>query len=302
MDPCSFLVTSSFKPSQVLSNTNSDLIFHNLQNQLKQLLNALETVCAFLNLKDVRILLYFDEAHELGHTIPDDKQKNMYDIICSSLNHCQTSAIFTLFLSTQSSLGHFSPSAEMASSARQLSMKYLQAPFMEMPFDCHPTFPLKPGAFNLEQLQDLAFLACFGRPLFWSLIEASTRTDRSELAEKMMALACAKLVHSSDFGKDGQSDLAMLATLDVLITINYESRWDLVHKYEMDMVDSHMRIAFSVLQHRFYICSGYPSEPFLAEAASCCCAPFSNLSFSCHLLYNFLSRARCLLSFPISAS
>ncbi|KAG8216587.1 hypothetical protein J3R82DRAFT_6771, partial [Butyriboletus roseoflavus] len=37
---------------------------------------------------------------------------------------------------------------------------------------------------------------------------------------------------------------------------------------QMEMVASHMRTAFSVPGDRPYSCSGYPSEPFLAEAAS----------------------------------
>ncbi|KAI6124212.1 hypothetical protein EDD16DRAFT_1893818 [Pisolithus croceorrhizus] len=152
-----------------------------------------------------------------------------------TLSYFQTSSVFTLFLSTQSSMGHFTSSTQMTWLAQQLNTNDLQAPFMEMPFDCHPTFLLKPGDFNLEQLQDLAFLVHFGRPLFWSLIEASMGADKPEFAEKIMALACAKLIHSSDIRAE-QSDLAMLATLVVLITIDYELRLDLAHKCEMDMI------------------------------------------------------------------
>ncbi|KAI6101678.1 hypothetical protein EDD17DRAFT_1786370 [Pisolithus thermaeus] len=261
-------IIEACKINELPSDANFRPIFRNLRRQFERLLSVLETVCDFPNSEDVRILLYFDEAHELGHAIPDDKQKKtLRDVVCSTLSYFQTSSVFTLFLSTQSSMGHFTSSTEMTQSAWQPNAKHLQAPFTEMPFDCHPTFPLKPGDFNLAQLQDLEFLARFGRPLFWSLIEASTGADKSEFAEKIMALARAKLVHSSDIGAE-QSDLAMLAILDVLITIDYEPRLDLAHKCEMDMIASHMRIAFSIPQHRSYTRSGYPSEPFLAEAAS----------------------------------
>ncbi|KAI6037804.1 hypothetical protein EDC04DRAFT_2700044 [Pisolithus marmoratus] len=253
---------------------NPNVIFNESHHALKRLLTALGAVCAFPNERDIKVLLYFDEAHELGYVIPDDKEpdynrkKRLYDVLCSSLNHFRACPIFTLFLSTQSSLGLLAPSAEVARSSRQRDMLPLQAPFTELPFDCHPSFPLRPGTLNLEQLGDLAFVARFGRPLFWTMIEASAGQDKFELINATMQLARSKLVYSNNIDGEHQTDVAMLATLDVLITIDYEPKRELVHKYEIDMVTSHMRIAFSIPKHRFYIRSGYPSEPFLAEAAS----------------------------------
>ncbi|KAI6002348.1 hypothetical protein EDC04DRAFT_2583821 [Pisolithus marmoratus] len=238
---------------------NFDALFRELENRLHQLLKALVTVCAFPNSSDIRVLLYFDEAHELDRAIPNDEQKKkLYNIVCSCLNRFQQRSIFTLFLSTQPSLGFLVPSAEMARSARQQSMNMLQATFTEMPFDCHPSFPLRPGAFPLEQLGDMAFLARFGRPLY----------GKSGLIQGTMELARMKLIFANDIHGNEFSFLAMLATLDVLITIDYEPRWTLTSEYEMDMVASRMRVAFSIPWHRFYMHSGYPSEPFLAEAAS----------------------------------
>ncbi|KAI6013003.1 hypothetical protein EDC04DRAFT_2904831 [Pisolithus marmoratus] len=132
-------------------------------------------------------------------------------------------------------------------------------------------FLLRPGVFKLEQLGDMEFLACFGWPLFWTLIKASTGVDedKSELIKSTMELACAKLINSSAINMVNLSDVAMLAILDILITINYEPRWDLAHQYETSMVASYMRIAFSIPQHQACIHSGYPPEPFLAEAVSC---------------------------------
>ncbi|KAI6097499.1 hypothetical protein F5141DRAFT_1053069 [Pisolithus sp. B1] len=144
-------IIEACKINELPSDANFHPIFRNLQSQLEKLLSALETVCDLPNSEDVRILLYFDEAHELGHAIPDDKQKKtLCDVACSTLSYFQTSSVFTSFLSTQSSMGHFTSSTEMTRSARQLNANDLQAPFTEMPFDCHPTFPLRPGDFNLE--------------------------------------------------------------------------------------------------------------------------------------------------------
>ncbi|KAI6011427.1 hypothetical protein EDC04DRAFT_3145769 [Pisolithus marmoratus] len=229
---------------------NFDVLFRELENRLHQLLKALVIVCAFPNSSDIRVLLYFDEAHELDRVIPnDERKKKLYDV---------------------------------------QSMNMLLATFTEMPFDCHPSFPLRPGAFHLEQLGDLTFLARFGRPLFWTLIEASKGTDKSALIQGTVELARMKLISSNDIYGNEFSFLAMLATLDVLITIDYEPRWTLTSDYEMDMVASHMRVAFSIPWHRFYMHSGYPSEPFLAEAASR--QMYHYLQFPGHTMANLLQQ------------
>ncbi|KAN0074746.1 hypothetical protein V8E55_011795 [Tylopilus felleus] len=59
-----------------------------------------------------------------------------------------------------------------------------------------------------------------------------------------------------------------MAILDVLISIDYEPRRQSTHQFEMELIASHMRTAFSAPNHRLYVRSGYPSEPFLAEAAN----------------------------------
>ncbi|KAI6041207.1 hypothetical protein EDC04DRAFT_1332225 [Pisolithus marmoratus] len=267
-------VIKACEEGEALLDANLDALYHESKHQLGQLLTTLNAACIFPNSNDVRVLLYFDEAHELGPAIPDDKQptnnkkKTLYDVLCSSLTHFQGSPIFTLFLSTQPSMTLPAPSAETVGLARQQSMKICQTPLTELPFDCHPTFPLRPGTLKLEQLGELPFLARFGRPLFWTLIEASKGTDKSELIIATMELARLKLIYDNNIYGEEFSSLAMLATLDVLITIDYEPRSELARVRELEMVESHMRIIFSVPWHRFYIRSGYPSEPFLAEAAS----------------------------------
>ena len=133
------------------------------------LISALEAICDFPNRRDVKVMLYFDEAHEFYHLIPNDKDgKTLYDGLWSSLDRFGSSSVFTIFLSTQSSLTLLAPSAAAARPARQQDTKKLNAPITETPFDCHPTFPLHPGKFTLEDLGDLRFLARFGRPLYES--------------------------------------------------------------------------------------------------------------------------------------
>ena len=58
-----------------------------------------------------------------------------------------------------------------------------------------------------------------------------------------------------------------LAVLDVRLLLDYEHSAEAWLREE-ELVESGMRIAYSVPQHRRYMYSGYPSEPILAEAAA----------------------------------
>ena len=58
-----------------------------------------------------------------------------------------------------------------------------------------------------------------------------------------------------------------LAVLDVRLLLDYEHSAEAWLREE-ELVESGMRIAYSVPRHRQYMYSGYPSEPILAEAAA----------------------------------
>ena len=58
-----------------------------------------------------------------------------------------------------------------------------------------------------------------------------------------------------------------LAVLDVRLLLDYEHSAQAWLREE-ELVESGMRIAYSVPRHRQYMYSGYPSEPILAEAAA----------------------------------
>lgn len=85
-----------------------------------------------------------------------------------------------------------------------------------------------------------------------------------------MDLARAKLICNHNISvKPWDLDRnAVLAVVDVLLTLDFEPRRQITRDREAQLVASHMRTAFSVPQERGYIRSGYPSEPLLAEAAS----------------------------------
>lgn len=92
--------------------------------------------------------------------------------------------------------------------------------------------------------------------------------NKSALLERMMDLARQKLVFHNRIDQPSlHKDIARTAVLDVLITIEYDPRWQPANDFQKEMVASHMRTAFSVPYHRSYVFSGYPSEPFIAEAA-----------------------------------
>ena len=92
----------------------------------------------------------------------------------------------------------------------------------------------------------------------------------SELRTGIMELARAKLVASRDIDSSYDAFLpaARLAVLDVQLSLDFEPRREKVQIEEAGLVESHMRFAYSIPDHREYLRSGYPSEPLLAEAAA----------------------------------
>ena len=92
----------------------------------------------------------------------------------------------------------------------------------------------------------------------------------SELLTEILELARAKLVASReiDSSYDTFSRAARLAVLDVQLSLDFEPRREKVQIEEASLVESHMRVAYSIPDHREYLRSGYPSEPLLAEAAA----------------------------------
>lgn len=92
----------------------------------------------------------------------------------------------------------------------------------------------------------------------------------SELHTGILELARAKLVASReiDSSYDTFSRAAKLAVLDLQLSLDFEPRREKVKIEEAGLVESHMRVAYSIPDHREYLRSGYPSEPLLAEAAA----------------------------------
>ena len=104
---------------------------------------------------------------------------------------------------------------------------------------------------------------------FWTLLRGAG-LQAPGLEAGLLELARAKLVASREIDSphDRFSHAARLAILDVQLSLDFEPRREKVQIEEANLVESHMRIAYSIPDHREYLRSGYPSEPLLAEAAA----------------------------------
>jgi hypothetical protein len=121
---------------------------------------------------DPLIIMYFDESHTLfKHPLRDKATR--YAALCLALDHLSTTQIFSIFLSTDSSLSRYVPHADIFS-VRLSGVNKLQSPFTELPFDCHPGFPISQGQYTLQKSGVLGFLCRFGRPLFVHAIRLFT--------------------------------------------------------------------------------------------------------------------------------
>ncbi|KAI0653244.1 hypothetical protein C8Q70DRAFT_1059483 [Cubamyces menziesii] len=251
-------------------------------------------------LKILHILMYFDEAHVLAE-VPSrlakapsspPEHKTALDILVSALDDCRDLGLFTLFMSTQSSLEHLAPSAIHARSARYSALApSMHAPITETPFDCFGDNRLVPSKLHCKDVCETPFMACFGRPMWRSLMMPYSdraldkfginRSDPPPIADSeslrcgrlsldVLELARRKLLCNDNMRMpiDSHTIAAQTAVLDVRIMLSFEPSREAAHRHEEQLVASHMRIAYSVPKDRIYLRSGYSSEPILAEAAA----------------------------------
>ncbi|THH19412.1 hypothetical protein EW146_g1745 [Bondarzewia mesenterica] len=229
----------------------------------------------------IKLMLYFDEAHVLAQSKApkNEDDKTLYDVLLSCLNDLRSLPMFSIFLSTNSHVAYFAPIQHLARSARARSNNaHLQAPITETPFDCHPSFPIRPNQFTLADVTTVEFMARFGRPLFWTTLEGAQKSsqepvwnnDFTLVRDGLIDLAAIKLMGQNELkhGFEEFSREAQIAVVDVRLTLDFEPRRENVASLEATLVASHMRHVWSIPQHRQYMRSGYPSEPILAEAAA----------------------------------
>jgi len=230
---------------------------------------AKRTDLSWTDRRQVCLLMYFDEAHCL-HKPPllyasgsnlVRQERTAYYALIEALDELRGLNIFSLFLSTTSSLARFAPPKQnfMSDRSRLLDID-LQPPFTELPFDIHDkTTPLATeGEDTLNQICTTSYMARFGRPLFASMHGANN---------DVVALAMHKLM----FGQTGdpkEAERGRLAVISTRVLMDFEPRRADAHDLETEMVAKNMRVAFSIPKHRYYMRTGTPSEPVLAEAAA----------------------------------
>ncbi|PSR72356.1 hypothetical protein PHLCEN_2v11762 [Hermanssonia centrifuga] len=124
---------------------------------------------------------------------------------------------------------------------------------------------------SLKDVAEESFMVKFGRPLFWSRLENSEEVDR--VPGNIVHFARIKLIGRSNILPPGVSLLerrhnGLLAAIGTRILFEFDTSREESRTREMQLVEGHMRIVYSIPVDRQYIRSGYPSEPILAEAAA----------------------------------
>ncbi|QRV75811.1 G2/mitotic-specific cyclin cdc13 [Ceratobasidium sp. AG-Ba] len=207
-------------------------------------------------------LVYFDEAHVL--TVPNNCPDGMlnrsaYHNLGSVLAVLNDKPVFFVFLSTSSRLEHYAPSPQDHPSRRTFDGSVLIPPFNELPFDLYERQVLKQaGPLTLNNMCKLKVMVGFGRPLWYAQYKTDATID-------IFKFALEKLTAGNAEGK--QHDAA-IAALGVLIGISFDSKNFNVVDLESRLVNSHMRVSYSIPRDRSYMHTGSPSEPVLAEAAA----------------------------------
>ncbi|KAH7917774.1 hypothetical protein BV22DRAFT_1135131 [Leucogyrophana mollusca] len=208
-------------------------------------------------LDNVKLMLYFDEAHVLATraVFGNADRKDMHDVLCSCLNFFASYPIFAIFLSTESSINR---------------LYALQAPITETPFDCFPAMEIDPGELKLPDLSTVEFMARFGRPLFWTMLPGDDISEWDNISSLIIDFARSKLICHNNIGMHvtEMSHIAKTAILDVLLCLDFEPSSARAKEEQNELVAGHMRTAFSVSSDRSYLHSCFPSEPILAEAAA----------------------------------
>lgn len=124
---------------------------------LKTLVQTLEESIEYPDDSPVKLVIYFDEAHELLVNRNIRARGTRFDILCSALDAFVNDPMMAVFMSTED----LERSTQMAK-----GMTTRHGPITGLPFDCHPSFPLNPSNYSLDDLGELEFLAMFGRPLY----------------------------------------------------------------------------------------------------------------------------------------
>lgn len=144
--------------------TTTDVIRNATIQEITQLIRTLDSVVDNLT-ASVKVLLYFDEAHPLTSIKCLGSMDTLYSVLLSVLSDYVRCALFVVFLSTTSDVGHFAPPREATKSIRATESGVHQAPITETPFDCAPDIRVEQNTYTRQDVADVRFMSRFGRPL-----------------------------------------------------------------------------------------------------------------------------------------
>ncbi|CAE6434770.1 unnamed protein product [Rhizoctonia solani] len=203
--------------------------------------------------------VYFDEAHSLTETVPDSDgghKRNPFHNLGTVLSKLVNHRIFFIFLSTNSRIEGFDPPATHYPSERVTLGSQLVPPFTELPFDIYDEKVLKRiESLTLTEASSVKVMVSFGRPLWYADRKAHPKGDVFDFAVDKLA-ANGVVERKSD---------ALLAALGVRVGVSFDETNS--YSIQSKLVESHLRVVYSIPEDRTYIHTGSPSEPVLAEAA-----------------------------------
>jgi hypothetical protein len=89
---------------------------------------------------------------------------------------------------------------------------------------------------------------------------------------------------------DPQTEMAQMAAIAVRVILDFDAARESARQYEEKLVESYMRVAFAVPEHREFLRSGASSEPLLAEGAAQLFTRFGLKTHAPDLLCNAFQR------------
>jgi len=206
-----------------------------------------------------QLVIAIDEAHLL---------RQLQDTYLPSHILCRTISVFSksqwgvsnwvIFASTTSKVADFSAPAHIHASLRIHEGGLLLFPPYSL-FDWDQRAPAL-SRIDLDDVAQFGYIAKFGRPLWYSLIESGVAP------QVILATAYSKLCHSQ--GSDKYIRNQMLAVLgqrfilDVCVG-SYDSS-----EFQQTAVSSHLRVCLGTTEDRTWQETAYPSEPLLSCVAA----------------------------------
>ncbi|CCO35504.1 hypothetical protein BN14_09622 [Rhizoctonia solani AG-1 IB] len=194
-----------------------------------------------------RCFVYFDEAHSLIDAVQqtnEQHERSQYQNLGTVLASLVDYDIFFIFLSTNSRLEGFAPPPASHPADRATNGSKLITPFTEMPFDIYEETVL-------DKVKTLT-------------LESMAKTETSP-EKDIFDFAVDKLTAS---GIVDREEDALLAILGVRIGVAFNETNHATYSVQSRLVESHLRVVYSIPEHRGYMHTGAPSESILAEVAA----------------------------------